>query len=1021
MKEKSLKMLKGAVLVLLLIAPMMVFSQVISIKGKVTDSKGLPVIGASILVKGTGNGISTDIDGKYILTNVSSKAKLEISYIGMRTQLIDVKGRVIIDIILEEDSEMLEQVVVLGYGTTTKRAMVSSISQVETKDIAALPVSNITQSLAGRAPGLIIESGAGLNAKSKISIRGGGEPIYVIDGVIRSGNDFANLNSEDIESMSVLKDASATAVYGARASYGIIQVTTKSGISGKPQINYTFSNNWGQPSFWAERVSSYQNALIVNEALKNEGLNPQYSEEALEKYRTGSDPGNYANTDWKSAVLKKWALTSKHNISLNGGNEYNKYYMSLGYTDMNSLFKSGRYNVDRTNYNLSNTTTISSIGLSVTAQISGFIENNEDVYTSEGGGHDYIIWQVGMKAPYEIAFNKYGLPYDVANNPVADASQDAGYYKSKSSVANGLLNLKWDLPWVEGLTLKATANYNYYNTKNRNWRKDAAKYAWDSTSPLYAAKPQLEMSNSEGYKFTLQYFANYSREFGEHSISGLFGYEASYQKTEGMGLNRYNYLLTIDQIGFGPTDGMDNSAWDAENGRAGYIAQVKYGFRNRYFVEGAYRHDGSDIFPKDKRWGDFFSISAGWTISDENFMANLKEKDIINSLKLRASYGQVGMDQGIDRFSYLDTYNYNATGYVFDGNMYPVLSEGSTPSVNITWYKDEQYGVGFDFSSLNNRLYGMFDYYLFATTGYMADPDPKSAGYIAPYGRGLPQVESEGEKRRAGFDFQLGYRDHWGELKYNVGFNFTKYDIYWANYPWESLDIKKNPYKRQTGQYEHFSQVGYHYLGTATSAAEYMKYAQRTGSTNLTGGDFIYEDFNGDGRIDGDDQYRIGYAKKPLINYGINVDLSYKGFSLNMLFQGAGKRDLPISKGLWSYNYLSRYDYQLDYWRTDNQGGKFPRIVSSQSVNGNNNLMPSEAWTFNGSYFRMKSLVLSYDLKYKLLKHIDWMSNCRIALIGQNLFTISDATSFGIDPEVNDSFSTYPVERVIGINLSVGF
>lgn len=254
-----------------------------------------------------------------------------------------------------------------------------------------------------------------------------------------------------------------------------------------------------------------------------------------------------------------------------------------------------------------------------------------------------------------------------------------------------------------------------------------------------------------------------------------------------------------------------------------------------------------------------------------------------------------------------------------------------------------------------------------------------------------------------------------------MSFNITKYDIYWSNYPWESLDAKRNPYTRQTGQYEHFSQTGYHYLATANSAEEYLKHAQRQGSNNLTGGDFIYQDFNGDGRINGEDQYRIGKSSKPLINYGFNVNLAYKGFTLNMLFQGAGKRDLHVNRTQWDYNYLSQYDYQLDYWREDNQGAKFPRILSSQSVNGNNNLMPSEAWTINGTYFRMKNMVFSYDFKYKLLKKASWLTTCRLALTGQNLFTVSKVTKFGIDPEIGNSLSSYPIERVIGVNLNIGF
>lgn len=992
----------------------------VSLKGTVVDPENLPIIGANIYNKATNKGAISDFDGNFSLTDVPAGSEVVISYIGYSPKTIKAADKTF-NIQLEDDKLLIDEVVVVGYGATTKRSLVSSVAQVNTENMGALPSTNITQSLAGTAPGLIVQSGSGLNSKASISIRGGGDPIYVIDGVIRSGNDFANLNSDDIEAISILKDASSTAVYGARAAYGIVQVTTKSGKQGKAQVNYSLTQTWGQPSFWAKRVNSHVNALKINEARTNEGLDPQYSDEALEKYRTGSDPGQYPNTDWRKEVLKNWAPATRHNLAVTGGGETNNYYTSLGYTDMNSLFKSGRYTVDRVNYNLSNTTNIKEIGLKVTAQLSGFIESSNDIYTSEGAGHGYVIQQVGMKRPNDIARNKYGLPYDVANNPVADSSQDAGYMKSKSIVANGLLNVEWSVPWVKGLTARATGNYNWYDANDKNWRKDAAKYSWDSTTPLYAAKPQLGRSDTQGSKWTLQYFLNYNRTFGIHEISALVGYEASSEKGKGMGLTRYNYSLPIDQINFGPTDDMDNSAWESEAGRAGYIAQVKYGLLNRYYIEGSFRRDGSDIFPKDNRWGNFFSVSLGWNISDEPFMNYLRDNNIVNLLKLRASYGEVGMDQGIDRFLYLDIYNYNASGYVFDGNMYPTLYEGGTPSVNLTWYKDKQYGVGFDFSSLKNRLYGMFDYYLFVTSGYMADPDPLSAGYIAPYGRGLPQIESNGEKRRAGMDFQLGYRDSWEDLTYDASFNITKYDIYWSNYPWETLDAKRNPYTRQTGQYEHFSQTGYHYLGTARSADEYMMYAQRPGSTNLTGGDFIYQDFNGDGRINGEDQYRIGRSTKPLINFGLNINLGYKGFSLSMLFQGAGKRDLHVDRTLWDYNYLSQYDYQLDYWREDNQGGKFPRILSSQSVNGNNNLMGSEAWTINGTYFRMKNLVFSYDFKYKLLKNTSWLTTCRLALTGQNLFTISKATKFGIDPEIGNSLSSYPIERVIGVNLNIGF
>lgn len=991
------------------------------VTGHVMNDKGEALVGASVILKGTTTGTVTDADGAFTL-NANKGDVLVISAIGFTTQEVTVGNEGTVTVALTAVSGSLDEVVVVGYGTSTKKSLVSSVAQVKTEDFSKLPTSNITQSLAGRAAGLIVQSGSGLNSKASISIRGGGDPLYIIDGIIRSANDFANLNADDIETMSILKDASSTAVYGMSAAYGVVQVTTKAGKNGRPQVNYSVVQTWGQPSFWAKRVSSYESAKIINEARINEGLGAQFTEDQLKQWQQLTDTtGQYVNTDWRKLVLKSWAPTTRHTISMAGGSDFNNYYTSVGYTDMNSLFKSGRYTDDRYNFNLSNTTNIKDIGLKITAQISGFIEKTNDIYTSEGAGNGYIIQQVGMKEPDKPGINKYGLPYDLANNPVADVSQDAGYLSSTSTVLNGLLNAEWSVPWVKGLKFRATGNYNWYDANTKNWRKDAAKYGWNSLQPLYAAKPQLYMGDGQGSKVTFQYFGYYDKVFGDHSISALGGYEANYGKYRGIGLNRYNYNLSIDQVKFGPTDDMDNSSSESEYGNVGIIGQLKYGFKSRYYIEGSIRRDGSDVFPKNSRWGSFYSVSGGWILSDEGFMSGLKERNIFNFFKLRGSYGQVGMTQGIGRYLYLDMYNYTPTGYVYDGKMYPTLYEGAAPSVNLTWYTDNQYGAGFDFESLQNRLYGSFDYFLFATTGYMANPDPKSIGYIAPYGRDLPQIKSEGEKRRAGFDFQIGYRKRTGDFKYDIGFNYTWYDVFWANYPYESLDTKMNPYTRQTGQYEHFSQVGYHYLGTASSAAEWMKYAQRPGSTNLTGGDFIYEDFNGDGRITGEDQYRIGYAPKPLINYGVPMNFSYKGFNLSLLLQGAGKRDLLIDRTFWSYNYLSRYDYQLDYWTPENTNAKFPRIVSTQAVNGGNNTLPSEAWAFNGKYIRLKSAILGYDLKYSLLKNANWFRTCNISLTAQNLFTISEATKFGIDPEVGNTLSSYPIERVIGINLNIGF
>ena len=468
---------------------------------------------------------------------------------------------------------------------------------------------------------------------------------------------------------------------------------------------------------------------------------------------------------------------------------------------------------------------------------------------------------------------------------------------------------------------------------------------------------------------------------------------------------------------------MDGGGGESENGRAGVVGQVKYNYAKRYFVEGSMRHDASDLFPKDRRWGTFFSGSFGWILSDEVFMKTLKERHIFDLLKLRGSYGEVGLDSGVGRFAYLPSYNLNNTSYVIDGKFYQGFSEGDIPSSDITWYTTKQTDIGFDFESLRNRLYGSFDYFFYKTTGYLTAPDPLEVGYTAPLGKSLPKVLSNKEHRRAGYEVQLGWKDNIGELKYSVSVNTTFFDQLWANNPDESLENRKNPYLRTTQQVGYYG-TGYRTLGYYQDANDVYNNPKRVNSHHLTGGDIKYEDFNGDGKIDGADFARIGKNGFPRANYGINLGVSYKAFSFNMLLQGATRFDIYLGSTILGQSANAGttpfYEFQLDYWRPDNTGAKFPRLVSSHSVNGNNNVASSDHWLINGAYLRLKDFSISYDLKKAALKDYKWIYAMKLTLSGQNVFTISEATKYGMDPEiVNSDFFGYPNERMFSLGLNV--
>jgi TonB-linked SusC/RagA family outer membrane protein len=993
------------------------------ITGTVTDAAGELMAGVNIVERGTINGTGSDADGKFTLT-VKEGAVLQVSYIGFFTQHITVGEQTELQIRLLEDSQKLDEIVVTGYGSTSRRNLTTSVSTIDADKMKNVPVSNVTDALAGRAAGLIVtRSGGGINKKSTISIRGGGTPIVVIDGFVSPWQDFENLNSDDIESMSLLKDASSAAVYGARAGDGVIVIKTKGGTKGL-RVDYSFNSNWSEPTYLGKKLSSYEMAEYANFVRGLYGLDPRWTAGELEKYRTGSDPYNYPNTDWQKAVLRDFAPEKKHALTVRGGSDFNKYYVSFRTYDQQSLYKVNSNWLKRHNITMNETSEFKDIGLTLNFGLNGYIYDIRSPLSQYSDGYGQTWGHMQHQGSMSLAYNQAGQIYTGYDNPVAEISLESGYNRTNYKMLTGLFNAEWNVYGVEGLKVRAGGNYRIGVANTKAWQKTAAQYDLEGNpGPEYPVS--LTYSNYDYKQYTLQFFGDYKRSFLDetHNVSATFGFESNYSFYQYFMALRKEYIFMIDQLGAGPSSTMENGGGEGEAGRAGFVGQFDYNFKKKYYINGSLRHDGSDLFPEDRRWGTFFAGTVACAVSEEPFFQPLKDRNILNFLKFRTGYGQIGLDSGVGRFSYLSSYELNERGYVLGGSIVPTFSEGALVSDAITWYSRNTFNAALDFSTLNERLGGTVEYFYMQTKGYLTSPS--GVYYTDPLGLSLPQIKSDGEHRRAGYEFNLSWKDKAGDLEYEVGGNFTYFDQLIAVAWNEDLTAQKNPYSREVQQTGYWG-LGLHNLGYYRNSDDVLNSPHRDGSSNLVAGDIKYEDTNGDGFVNDSDRRRIGKNGFPRGNYGIFAGLSYKGVSANILFQGATSRDLyleDIARGNSIQTQNSPiYPYQLDYWTADNRDATYPRPMVNPNDNGQNNYQTSDFWLVNARYFRLKSLQLGYDLRKKLLRNVKWIYRMDVVLSGQNLLTFSPATKFGFDPE-NGSTNNYdyPMERTWSVGINVGF
>ncbi|MDR1454469.1 MAG: TonB-dependent receptor [Tannerella sp.] len=995
------------------------------ITGTIVDRAGEPVIGANIVEKGVpAHGTVTDTDGKFSL-EVASGATLTVSYIGYVTQEVAVGNRSSLQIVLEEDTKALDEVIVVGYGTTSKRKMTASISKVPTEQIENLPSASVVNNLGGRTPGIIVSStGGGPNSFSVVSIRGGGTPIVVIDGVVSEYNDFRNMAPQDIEELSILKDAAAAAIYGSRAGNGILMVTTKKGANKPLSIDYSYSYSGSRPTFLSEMLGSYDRAYNRNLAFENDGYGPYYaySEEILEKYRTGSDPYYYPDTDWQKISLKSYAPEASHNLSLRGGDKKNSYYASLSYYDQGTMFKMDAQNYKRYNARVNMVNNFEGIGLKTTTGVSANVTNYRDTYNGGGG-----IWgDLQLASPMALAYTDLGYYADFGRSVPLKMDPRSGYHNYDYRDFNGLFQAEWSVPYVTGLTLKSISNYRLGFFRQKDWSDMAPVYAIGSDVPLASSVTRsLTDAYSQNRAYTQQFLADYLHEFeGGLTVGAMLGYEFYSYASSNASAYRTGYELPVDQFIAGPTVNMSNGGSESESGRAAYVGRFKADYQAKYMLDVSFRHDGSDWFPKDKRWGTFYALSGAWALSDEAFMSSLKERHVFDLLKLKGSYGIVGLDggdAGLSRYAYVPGYNLNTDVYVVNGIPRQGFSEGDLVSTDISWYTLKSTNLGVEFASLNDALFGGLDYFRMRTTGYLASPS--NVGYTDPLGKNLPNVRSNGEHLRGGIEASLGYRNRIGDLEYELTGSFTYYDELWVVNPGEDKTVTMNPRTRNTHELSYYTN-GYRNLGYYTSMADILANPHPTASHDLRPGDVYYEDVNGDGFIDGSDQVHIGKPEKPRANYGLDIDLKYKGFFFNALLMAATGSSRYLGQQTNGSTIQVPYPanrFHLDYWTESNTDAKFPRMLSNQTFNGENNYRTSDFWLISGSYLRLKSMQVGYDFKKRLLKEVNFLSSAKLILSGTNLFSLGEMLKYEIDPESNAENFGYPIQRMYSLTINLGF
>ena len=1029
------------------------------VKGIVVDNLGEPVPGANVVEKGTTNGIITDMDGAFSLT-VAPDAVLEISYIGYVTQSVSVKGKSTLNITLREDSQALEEVVVTGFGLSQKKAtLTGAVTAVGSEDISRSVASTASGALVGKIAGLNTRQTDGRpGATTSIQIRNMGDPLYVIDGVQSDAGQFNNIDFNDIESISVLKDAAASSIYGSRAPFGVILITTKSGKAGRTSVNYSTNVRFKSPMSMPEMMDSWSFANYWNEAGINQNGNIKFTQDVMDKILafqqgtlTGPDAagiswqdgewkkyaGAWANTDWFKEQYHS-IVSNEHNISVNGGTDKVTYMVSAGYMGDKGLTRHGDDRLTR--YNLSG---------KINATLSKYVKL---MYNTKFIREDY-------DRPSYLTSNFYhNIARRWPTNPVKDAN---GYYLDHSEIIQMeeggrdvtqkdqfYQQIQLVVEPLKDWLIHAEGNMKIVNNQNQ-WEVLPVYYHDGEGSPVAMAwfdgyTPGMSRVNQSYWKdnnYSLNLYTDYFKQIGDHYFKVMGGFNAELYKRTNLSGQR-DELITPDvpTLNTGTTEQKANGGY-SHWANAGFFGRINYNYKERYLLEINGRYDGSSRFIGDKRWGFFPSFSAGWNVSREPFWRDLEH--IVNNFKIRGSWGELGNCNTTAFYPFYQTMptGVENSGWLINGKKPNTASAPGIVSAEMTWETVRSWNIGFDFGLLNNRLTGSFDYFVRNTLD-MIGPAPQLP---ATLGATVPKVNNA-DMKAWGFEVEVSWRDRIKDFNYGVKFVLSDDQRKVTRYPNEELNRNQWYAGRMDGLV-----WGYETVGIAKTDAEmeaHLASLPNGGQSQLgskwAAGDIMYKDLNGDGKISSGDgtlndlgDLKVVANTQLRFKYGLTLDASWKGFDFSAFFQGVGKRDVVVGgpyfwgangQGMWQ---AAAFKDHMDYFRPEdtesvfgpNVDAYYPRVIfGGGSSEGGKNTLTQSRYVQNGAYIRLKNLQLGYTLPSTITKKFA-VNSLRVYVSGDNLWTGTKMRVF--DPEVlgstGDAGKAYPLARVWSVGLNVNF
>ena len=1030
------------------------------VTGTVLDEKGAPLQGVTVMVKGANTGTVTDSTGRFSI-RAAKGAVLVFSYIKYGTQEVPIGDQRVISLSMTPTTSSLNDVVVIGYGTQRKATLTGSVAQIGGAEIVTTKNENVENMLTGKVPGLMIVQNTSEpgDFANNISIRGMGNPLIVVDGVempdfsvtgnngdnnVGSSNILTRLDPNDIESISVLKDASAS-VYGVKAANGVILVTTKRGKSGSLQLAYTGTYGLQVPSGLPKPVNATEYMTLVNqEALHNaNGGIITYTPQDFQDYADGTKK----STDWYDAVFKKRAMQQQHNLTATGGTDNTTYLLSAGYTDQDGILASNDLNYKR--YNVRSNVT-SKIGkrITVNLNLSGIIDQKNQPSESFW----WTTRETWRELPTQTIYANNNPAYLTngivdGGNPVAfENSNIVGYSIQNNTFLNGAISIDYKIPYVDGLTLRGFYSYNDQIQDNKLYQKSFNLYTYDAASQTYNATlngaPSYVQRQYYHYpQNTDQLSLNYSHNFGGiHNVSALLLMEGNEQSGDNFAAYR-QLSIPVDQIIAGNT-ALQNATQDGGNtalyqyATNSFVGRATYDFNSKYLAEFSFRDDKSSKFAPGQGWGFFPSGSVGWRISEENFWKNSRTLSFIDNLKVRASYGVLG-DDGQLYYQFLSGYNYPAsgnnnqlpTGSVFGNSFVNAVQSTGIPNPNVTWATSHDFDAGIDLDAWKGMLSFSVDYFNRNRKGLLATSVLQVPEVL---GAPLPEENINGDRTR-GFDFEVAHRGRIGKFSYNVKGTFSYTNTINTAYAQSKqgnsyLDWLNDQANRNQG-----IQMGY------GSAGQYQNYGQILNSNTFVSrgtvvGDYIYQDWNGDGQIDGNDVHPIAYGGNPngtplfpKITYGLTLSGLYQGFDVSLLFQGTS---------IYSVSYIEQLNIPLwgggsaltqflsDFHPADPTanpyspntawvGGSFPLTGTTAMTNSSFNFQ-------NGAYLRLKSAELGYSLPDKWIKRAA-IHGVRFFVSGYNLLTFTKVKY--VDPEhPSGTYGyLYPLDKLYNIGLNVKF